>query len=92
MSMYMVEKVIWEMGRDPERARQFLENPDDYLSRYYLPEEERSILKDLDVRAMADRGVSTLLTMMAWMTIKGPEGMPEYMMRMNTPKEAAELR
>ncbi len=89
MSMYMIEKVIWEMGREEEKAKRFMENPDAYLTQYHLSDEEKQILKDLDVRAMADLGVSTLLTLMAWMTIKGPEGMPEYMMRMNTPKEAA---
>jgi hypothetical protein len=38
----------------------------------------------VDLKALAERGVSTLLTMMVWPMLKGPEGMPfSYLEHMN---------
>lgn len=85
MSTHAMEKVLWEFAGHPERIESFKSDPDAYLAGYtFLDEEELEILKKMDVKAMAGRGVSTLLTMMVWMELEGPQGMPQYMMRMNS--------
>ena len=88
MNTNMLEKVLWDFGNDPMRMGPFMENPDEYLSQYRLTPDEAAAIKNLDVRALADSNVSVLLTMMAFMMFKGPDCMPEYMTRMNTPRGA----
>ena len=85
MSYYTMEKVLWEFAGNPQRVQKFKSDPGAYLANYvFLEKDEVEIVKNMDVKEMAGRGVSTLLTMMVWMEMEGPEGMPEYMMRMNS--------
>jgi len=85
VSTYTMEKVLWDFAGNPERVQKFKSDPDAYLASYaFLAKDEVEILKNMDVKEMAGRGVSTLLTMMVWMEIEGPQGMPFYMMRMNS--------
>ena len=84
MSLNAVEKVFWEFGTDPDRIAAFRADPDGYLARYRLEPDERDMIKRVDLKALAERGVSTLLTMMVWPMLKGPEGMPfSYLEHMN---------
>jgi hypothetical protein len=84
MSVSAVEKVFWEFGKDPRRIERFRADPDGYLKPYRLEPEEREAIKRVDLKALSDRGVSTLLTMMIWPLLKGPEGMPfDYLAHMN---------
>ena len=84
MSLHAVEKVFWEFGTDPQRIAAFRADPDGYLSGYRLEPDEREMIKQVDLKALAERGVSTLLTMMVWPMLKGPEGMPfSYLEHMN---------
>jgi len=76
MSVSSVERVLWEFGENPERVRLFQANPAEYLSPYQLEENESKALTDVDLKTLADLGVSTLQTMMVWPMLKGPEGMP----------------
>jgi len=85
VSTYTIEKVLWEFAANPERVQRFKSDPDAYLANYtFLAQDEVEIVKKMDVKAMAARGVSTLLTMMVWQELEGPAGMPLYMMRMNS--------
>ena len=76
MSLNNVERVFWEFGNDPGRIAQFNEDPDGYLSAYELDDDERRAIREVDLKALAERGVSSLLTLMVWPLLKGPEGMP----------------
>jgi hypothetical protein len=80
-----MEKVLWEFAGNPERVQKFKSDPDAYLANYtFLAKDEVELLKNMDVKGMAARGVSTLLTLMVWQEMEGPQGMPHYMMRMNS--------
>ena len=84
MSVNTVERILWEFGDNPERIGQFKANPEEYFSAYQLTEKESEALKKLDFKTLAELGVSTLLTLMVWPMIKGPEGMPfAYLDHMN---------
>jgi len=85
VSVYTIERVLWEFAGNPERVQKFKSDPDAYLASYaFLEKDEAEILKNMDVKTMAGRGVSTLLTLMVWQEMEGPQGMPHYMMRMNS--------
>ena len=86
MNTNLLEKVLWDFGNDPSRIGPFLEKPDDYLKQYPLSEEEARAIKDLDVRTLSENKVNVLLTMMTYIMMKGPQAMPEYLQRMNTPR------
>lgn len=84
MSVNSVERVLWEFGENPGLMEQFRSSPDQYLSPYQLSEQERDALLNNDLKTLASLGVSTLLTMMIWPIINGPEGMPfAYLDHMN---------
>ena len=89
MSIPAVEKVFWEFGNDPTRVGRYKEDPDAYLNGYNLTEEERQNIKEINLKALAESGVSSILTLMVWPMIKGPEGMPfSYLRHMNGEEEA----
>lgn len=84
MSLNNVERVLWEFGNDPAKIVRFTADPDTYLADYLLTDEERQALRNVDMKWLADRGVNTLLTVMVWPMLKGPEGMPfSYLEHMN---------
>lgn len=84
MSLNAVEKVFWEFGADPSRIEAFRADPEGYLAAYRLDPDEREMITKVDLRALAKRGVNTLLTMMIWPLMKGPQGMPfSYLEHMN---------
>ena len=76
MSVYAVEKVFWEFGVDHARVGRFKADPDAYLESYNLTKEEKQAIKEVNLRDLADKGVSPLLTAMIWPILKGPEGYP----------------
>ena len=86
MNTNLLEKVLWDFGNDPARIGPFLEKPDDYLAQYPLSAEEARAIKELDVRTLSDNNVNVLLTMMTFIMMKGPQAMPEYIQRMNSPR------
>ena len=76
MSLYAVEKVFWELGKYPERIARLQADPDGYLAAYNLDDEERRMIREVDLKGLSEKGVSTLLTLMVWPMFKGPEGLP----------------
>ncbi len=85
MSIHSVEQVLWDLLVDPQKQAALAATPDAFLAGYQLTEEEKCLVEGWDVRAIAERGGSPMLTMMAWMAVRGQDEMPEYMRRMNTP-------
>ena len=84
MSIAAVEKAFWTLGNDPESIVFFKDDPEGYLNQFLLTDEERQMIASNDLKGLADNGVNTLLTLMAWPIINGPEGMPfDYLTHMN---------
>jgi len=90
MSMFSIERALWELTTSPENTKRFLVDPDGLLASYQLDAEEIELIKALDVRAMADRKVSEMLLMLTWFALRGQDTMPEYLQRMNTPSPSSE--
>ncbi|OWJ56144.1 hypothetical protein BWU74_31840 [Paraburkholderia caledonica] len=84
MSIYTVERVLWDLHAQPDLASRFRAEPEGVLDGYPLEGDERGLVTSLDVRAMADRGASQMLLFVAWTALQGPGTTPEYMRRMNT--------
>jgi len=83
MSTNALEKALWQMGTSPAEASLFRQDPTAYTQRFRLETDERTLLQGLDVGGMAQREVNTLLLLMAFIAVRGPECMPDYMQSMH---------
>jgi hypothetical protein len=85
MSVNTIEKILWEFGDDPSRAKAFLKDPDKYLDQFQLNEEEYRMVRTMDLKAMDEYGVSNLLGMMVWPLLNGNNQLMafDYLRRMN---------
>lgn len=84
MSIHGVEKAFWTLGKDPEAIGQFKADPGVFLDRFALTDAERKMIRENDLKSLADQGVNTLLTLMVWPMLNGPDGMPfDYLTHMN---------
>ncbi|WP_069865728.1 hypothetical protein [Pseudomonas citronellolis] len=88
MSIYSLEKVLWDLHADPQKVEKFHNDPMSFLADYSLAEDERELVLSQNVRVMADRGVSQMLLFISWQAVNGgAPSIPEYMRRMNTPAD-----
>ena len=88
MSHFTTERVLWDLTSKPENIQKFVANADAFLTRYGLSDDERILLKEQDVRALADRGNSQMLLMLFWLAVHGGfQSLPEYLGRMNAPAQ-----
>lgn len=85
MSNFAVEQLFWNLNSRPEILAQYREQPEAVCANYALDETELELVRKLDVRALADRGASQMLLMMAYETMHGPQNRGEYFRRMNLP-------
>lgn len=85
MSVNTIERILWEFGDAPERAKSFLKDPDGYLSQFQLTDAEFRMVRTMDLKALAAHGVSHMLLMMAWPLLNGnnPLLQFDYLKRMN---------
>ena len=84
MSTEAVEKAFWTLGKDPEAIEQLKTDPEKFLNQFLLTDNEKKMIRENDLKSLADQGVNTLLTLMVWPLINGPEGMPfDYLTHMN---------
>lgn len=79
MSVYMIEKLLWEITQQPQRAAEFKADPDRFLQGYALAADEAAMIKKLDVRALVARNVNPMLTMRLWSLMKGRDQTPAYL-------------
>lgn len=86
MSVYTIEKILWEFGDEPSRAKAFLKDPDGYLAQFQLAEEEFRMVRTMDVKALGAYGVSNMLLMMSWPLLNGnnPLLQFDYLRKMNS--------
>jgi hypothetical protein len=88
MSVNTIERVLWEFGDDPVRAKAFLDDPDGYLAQFPLTEDEFRMVRTMDFKALDKYGVSNLLTMMVWPLLNGNNMLMQfdYLRKMNNGK------
>lgn len=85
MSTPALELALWRLGNMPHDVEAFRADPDGWLQAFRLDAEERVLVKDLDLRRLADRQVNEMLLMAAFRALRSSKEMPDYMRQMNTP-------
>ena len=83
MTYFAMEEALWGVSQDGACAQALMNNPEDYLGRFNLSDEERENIRAFKVRAMADSGVSPLLLMQAWNAVRGADQIGAYLTEMN---------
>ncbi|HYM29713.1 MAG TPA: hypothetical protein VEU47_00345 [Candidatus Cybelea sp.] len=63
MSLYYVQKALYQLNRDPELQRRFQADPDSVLSTYELTPEERKAIRDPDIGLLYVIGVNGQILM-----------------------------
>tara|TARA_R110000787_G_scaffold29713_1_gene80468 strand:+ start:2055 stop:2267 length:213 start_codon:yes stop_codon:yes gene_type:complete len=64
----------------------YLANPDAFLARYVMSDEEKTLMKEKDVKALADQGHSHMLLMQFWVAVSGGfSSLPVYLGALNAP-------
>lgn len=61
MSLYQLQKLIYDVNRNPERRGAYRADKTEFLARYQLTPEEQAAIADLDVRKLYSYGVHPLL-------------------------------
>lgn len=61
MSLHSVERLLYELNRDPTKVARFRATPDEVLGQYELTDEERRWMRDRDILALYRHGVHPLL-------------------------------
>ena len=77
MSRDSLEKVLYDLSTSGANKKAFGTDPDKFLARYQLTEEERALITGYKVREIADRGVNTMLTWGFW--LQSGRGQRDYM-------------
>jgi hypothetical protein len=63
MSLYAVQKLIYQLNRDPQVRIRFEDDLGGFLSEYELSEEERNAVRDPDIGLLYVMGVNGQLLM-----------------------------
>jgi hypothetical protein len=61
MTLHGVERMLYELNRDPQKVGRFRSAPDDVLSEYDLSDTEQHLLRARDVLGLYRLGVHPLL-------------------------------
>lgn len=59
--MYDLQKLLWEVRKDPSLAERFRAEPDAVLDEYGIGGPERTAMRDLDFKALYERGANPYL-------------------------------
>jgi hypothetical protein len=82
MSVYVLERVLFELAAGGPGTAAYLNDRDAYLAAYRLEADERRLILDMDVSQMIQRGINAMLVMRAFTSVEGRDRMPEYMRRL----------
>ena len=61
MSLYQLQKLIYDVNRNPERRDEYQADKAGFVARYELTPEEQAAIAELDVRKLYSCGVHPLL-------------------------------
>lgn len=90
MSRNVLERVLWHLSVERPAKDRFREDPEAYLSRFDLSDEEKAMVLNFDVKGLQDLGVNAMLTMGFWQEMSPNRSMRLYKERLGaTGKDTA---
>lgn len=88
MSIFSLEKAVFDIASGPAPAEAYKMDPDGYLGRYGLAPEEARLVKSLDVRRLVELDLNPMLVMRLFTTLEGRASLPEYLRRLRAHEPA----
>lgn len=82
MSVFTLERVLFDVASSPERTKTYKSDEATYLKGFPLAPDEADLVRNLDVREIVKRGVNPMLVQRAFMAIEGSQAAPEYFRRL----------
>jgi hypothetical protein len=61
MSLYQIQKLLYEVNRNPERREEYRKDKTAFAARYDLTAEEKDAVTRLDIRKLYQFGIHPLL-------------------------------
>lgn len=83
MTIFAAEKALWDITHSEDCVREYRSQPEQFLARYHVDAQETGWIRDLDVHALHEGGVSPMLLMQVWNCLVGPQAIAQYLARMN---------
>ena len=78
MSRNVLERVLWHLSVERLSKDRFKEDPERYLSRFDLTDQEKQMVLTFDVAALQAMGVNPMLTMGFWQELSPNRSMRLY--------------
>ncbi|MGE3692093.1 MAG: hypothetical protein AB7F98_12020 [Novosphingobium sp.] len=86
MSHFTTERALWEITSGPGPMQAYMADPEGFLARFALSDDERAMILNKDVQGLSAMGNSDMLTMLFWVAVSGGfASLGEYLGRMNAP-------
>lgn len=82
MSRNLLEKVLWQLSVDRTAKQRFRDDPQQFLARTGLNEQEQAWVLEFDVGALQAVGVNPMLTMGFWQELAPNRSMRVYKERL----------
>lgn len=82
MSRNTLERVLWQLSVERAAKDKFREDPQLFLSRFALSQEEVQMVVGFDVAGLQQVGVSPMLTMGFWQELSPSRDMNQYKVRL----------
>ncbi len=83
MSTHAVELALWTIVADPRDGRRFQADPDAFLAGFRLEDDEKVMVRELDVRRLIDLEINSMLVMNAYCAVHGFQNIPTYLQTLN---------
>lgn len=84
MSLNAVEQCVFDLSTSGRTRKGYAAEPEAFLTRYALSDEEKALIRDQDVAELFRRGLNPMLLMGLYMGFHGPASMPDYLKKMPT--------
>ncbi|MDG9729523.1 extradiol ring-cleavage dioxygenase [Ignatzschineria sp. RMDPL8A] len=78
MSRNVLERVLWHLSVERLAKDRFREDPERYLSRFDLDDDEKQMVLEFDVAGLQKIGVNPMLTMGFWQEMSPNRSMRLY--------------
>lgn len=59
--MYVVQKLLWDVRRDPSLAQRFRDRPDEVVDEYSITGQDRDAMRTFDLKRLYDGGANPYL-------------------------------
>lgn len=83
MSKHGVENALFQLSNSPAAVQDYLAEPAAFLGRFNLEADERELLEQMNVEALAARRLNWMLLMGAYQAIHGRAKNGEYLQRIS---------